>query len=639
MILGCSFACGRRLGGSPSSFLVGVLDSKDTNPSPDTAFMTLCTINAASAKFDMRDAIWRRTGFQRGGTSRDLDLGSWYYPENEWELPEFISKRSLQNRGIEDNNGWKFDKSLTYPDLWIKPQESLVLTIKGAELVQSDEHSCGVTLRFPRITKVRIAEAKSDEKSVWEVETDADVWKAYSINSREKKHSINSSSQSYSQFYDMSSSAYADDAPHRFLTPEELRRQNRKKKAAVVMQQARAVPTVAEPETNALDGLTFVVLEGNYAINRGSFEEKIGRENGWYDLAIKVRNEADVIQFIKTHGGEYRSVPTYHEHEFLIGGEKDDARVPTMIEGLRKIRQVGRSVREKRAQENCKHIDGIIKWTYIFDLVFRWKEILKQKKDLTTNEKGNGNTDEIEDVEDDSLLSLQDPGLIPGPEHYLMKASTEMTLEQELFNLDRPLKLYEMERVTDTPSVDYVGVPWQYRAMKELDEEDRWIMSTTQTKLWPYTRRRDEDVSVDVPHKPVILYPDVFRVGFGLDSAEESTLEVLANKRSLRWENISTGSKSCDEILSVLPLARAMGALETPHLHNGVTHIICNLKDSRMPIELNFPIDTDTEKLAHLLFKEKNRGRVLLERLKSVVPDKETITLCPPSWIVEKWDK
>ena len=634
VILGCSFACGRRLGGSPSSFLVGVLDSKDTEAPPETSFMTLCTINAASVNFELRDAIWRRTGFERGSTGKKPELGYWFAPETKWELPAYISSRSLQNNGVEDKNGWRFDKSKGYPDLWIEPKNSLVLTIKGAELVRSDEHSCGVTVRFPRIMKVRISEAGSDEKSVWEVETDADIWKTYSIMSRDRRVSPNSSSQSYSRFF---GTQQPDVAPHKFLTPEELSRLNRKRKTAVVVQQARAVPRVEEPETTALEGLTFVVLEGSYDLIPGSFEAKEGEKNGWYDLASSVRSEADVIHFIKTNGGEYRSVPTYHENEFLIGGEKDDARVKIMIDGLRKVRQGGRSLRETKAKETCKHIDGILKWTYIYHLVYRWKSLIKRKRDSGHDDDKSGDD---YGVEKETILSLQDSDLVPGPEHYLMKASIDMSVEQEMFNLDRPLNLHELERVLDLPLNAQTHVPWQYRAINELDEKDRWIMSTEQTKLWPYVQTDEGEISLpdDLPKKPVVLYPDIFKDGFGLDSDKESVLEVLEGRISPRWTDMETGTDEGESILSVLPLARAMGALDTPNLHCGVTHVLAALKLPETGTEMTFPIDEEAEKAASLLFVDTFRGKKLIERLKAVIPDKNSVKIVTPSWIVKKWD-
>lgn len=41
------------------------------------------------------------------------------------------------------------------PDLWINPDDSFILELNAGEIVVSDTFSAGITLRFPRITKIR----------------------------------------------------------------------------------------------------------------------------------------------------------------------------------------------------------------------------------------------------------------------------------------------------------------------------------------------------------------------------------------------------------------------------------------------------------------------------------------------------
>ncbi|EPS42427.1 hypothetical protein H072_3586 [Dactylellina haptotyla CBS 200.50] len=41
------------------------------------------------------------------------------------------------------------------PDEWIKPEDSIVISVKGAQLAPSDQFKVGVTLRFPRFMKLR----------------------------------------------------------------------------------------------------------------------------------------------------------------------------------------------------------------------------------------------------------------------------------------------------------------------------------------------------------------------------------------------------------------------------------------------------------------------------------------------------
>ncbi|XP_050080411.1 DNA ligase 4-like [Anopheles maculipalpis] len=50
----------------------------------------------------------------------------------------------------------------TKPDVWIAPANSIVLQLKGSELVRSDSYAAGYTIRFPRIVTIR-ADKMPDE--------------------------------------------------------------------------------------------------------------------------------------------------------------------------------------------------------------------------------------------------------------------------------------------------------------------------------------------------------------------------------------------------------------------------------------------------------------------------------------------
>lgn len=41
------------------------------------------------------------------------------------------------------------------PDVWIKPEDSLVIEVKAAQVTASEDYGCGMTLRFPRFKKLR----------------------------------------------------------------------------------------------------------------------------------------------------------------------------------------------------------------------------------------------------------------------------------------------------------------------------------------------------------------------------------------------------------------------------------------------------------------------------------------------------
>ncbi len=129
LILGGYFAkSGRRASNNhvnPSVFLVGVA-SKSSNGKPSEFF--------ALAK-----------------------VGTGY---NDQELEEI--RRKLQPHLIRyDDDVQKPthfalpSKKDDIPDVWLKPEHSIVLQVTGAELVETEVFSAGFTLRFPRVTRIR----------------------------------------------------------------------------------------------------------------------------------------------------------------------------------------------------------------------------------------------------------------------------------------------------------------------------------------------------------------------------------------------------------------------------------------------------------------------------------------------------
>lgn len=98
--------------------------------------MTFNTVNAGSTSREKLEEILKHTGFKKGEGDQPMELGKWFR-EDDFGLPSFISKRSLQRNSTEDFEGWTFNKTRHYPDLWIDPKDSVVLTTKCAELVVS----------------------------------------------------------------------------------------------------------------------------------------------------------------------------------------------------------------------------------------------------------------------------------------------------------------------------------------------------------------------------------------------------------------------------------------------------------------------------------------------------------------------
>ena len=122
-------------------------------------------------------------------------------------------------------------------------------------------------------------------------------------------------------------------------------------------------------------------------------------------------------------------------------------------------------------------------------------------------------------------------------------------------------------------------------------------------KLWPYK----EDTS-DSRYQLTVVYPDVF-VDLGFEE-EADTVNEGNSGDSERWENSLVGGKHLGSTFAVLPLLQVMGAVVTTHLHNGVTHILCELRSKKI---LRW-----TSTLPRSVFADPKCGSLLHERLLSL---------------------
>jgi hypothetical protein len=597
--LGATFATGIRNGGAPSGYLVGVVDN--TDPS---CYMTLSNVNAGSVNREKMEAIWRHTGFKRGGDGQPMELGMWFREKN-WGLPRFISTRSLQRNSTEDRNGWTFNKSKTYPNIWIEPEDSVVLTINGQELVVSEEHSVGLAVRFPKIKKVRLDSVDGDEKKAWETDSDATIWRIFD-ETRQKR--LENGSMLGNHGEDNGDSTRGC----RFLTPEDYSRKSKKRGRKAVQSPTRKVPRVDIVESNTLTGLTFNVLEGIYFLDANSLEAQEAIDQGWILEGERVKSEETVIEFIKKHGGAYKaSKLTGGPDEYIIGGCKNDAKVMTQIRAIENAKCIISPLtkRDKELTTMVQNIEGILKWTFVYSLVYRFQR------------EGHSGS-----------IKMTHPGLlVPGPQHYLTRVHVDTTFANELFELRRALSAIEMQRALvgvgqESLDENLTLIPWQYTGAHHLPRDERWILSSEFTAFWPY-RSSDEGLSDENNEEIIVLYPDIFASGFGISSGDDATKEFLNGVESERWDDLLEGPDS-DTLLSVLPLAKAMGALVTPHLHSGVTHVLCDLIRDTSRCSLDGATLT--------IFRDSKKGRQLLDYLVGALHKKSNVQLVSPKWIRSK---
>jgi len=166
----------------------------------------------------------------------------------------------------------------------------------------------------------------------------------------------------------------------------------------------------------------------------------------------------------------------------------------------------------------------------------------------------------------------------------------------------------------------YDRVPWQCEALDHLKAQERWIVSPQRQELWHYTTSSTEDAP------SVVIYPDMFGSDFGLCEETAVINERRSGDEKDRWTHASV---SFDAIASVLPLARAMGAMVTPHLHNGVTHILCDLQEGFDQVD-------NIDQITKYSFLNENRGNDLIKRVNSI---NAKCIFIGPDWIRNTWGK
>jgi hypothetical protein len=302
-------------------------------------------VNGNSLQYGDFKKVMDETGF-KNPKDGELDLGKWFQEREPGKsLPQFISSKTFQyaqEDGQGSQDGWQIKRcqwragKKSYPDLWIDPEDSVVVELRGAELISTTEYATGITLRFPRINKLRL---EGDQKPLEDLYTDRDLFNDYheAMAKREAAEQANSETIFHALH---SSSATSSRKPSRFLTPGERQAQKAAKKRRGRKRKHEDAVVYEDPDeinSIALKGLTISVLEGTYKLDKDSIEAQEARDQGWFDQAIEVTAAKDVVNFVKMHGATFRSVANGDE-DFLIGGTRNDAKVINTMRGINNAR-------------------------------------------------------------------------------------------------------------------------------------------------------------------------------------------------------------------------------------------------------------------------------------------------------------
>lgn len=530
VIIGAYYATGLRRSGKLTHFLLGCLDSEDC-----TRFMTFCNVNGGSVNAERLEKLLDHTGFKRGTAEEETELGKWFskedLPEGQ-DLPDFISKRSRQ-RGGEDYDGWKFSRGKNYPDLWINPEDSVVLTIYGQELVESEDYSTGLALRFARISKIRLDSVDGDEKPFDEVDTDKDFWQTYIQNTTVQRQKASGEVSLHA----IQGSALQG---RRFLTAEEYtgkKKKSRKRKRSARL--TTSTLSVVTRETSVLSGLYFTVLDGKYALDLNAADAQEGKEYGWLEEAMKVKKREDVMKFVLKHGGKVCYSPDVDD-TFVLGGRKTDPVVKIHMQGIENCMKIAKRYITKSKSERAKTIekiaesDGVLKWTFVFSLVYQLIK-LDQEQGQEANRKY---------------------VLEPKAHQFLtMSSQKEERVGEDIFSLDADITEVGLELALEnyrSESKSDSMVPWQdkrYWMENYLVEDGDWGEHDMEKLIW---RCKWEDYRVD--WSSTIVYPHILSDGFVFESDGSNDYWNLLQK------SMENKHDPCNQISSILPLVHAMGA-------------------------------------------------------------------------------
>ena len=189
--------------------------------------------------------------FKVGGGMTSSDYAAIKH-ETEGKWQKWDSKKP-PTEYIELGGG---DKQYERPDVWIKPEDSLVVCVKAASVATTEQFRMGLTLRFPRFKRLR---------------PDKD-WK---------------SALSIQEFVDLKATAEREKNDKQFQIDDERRKlraptRKRKKALTVVGEDEKVMAPFAGPVTKVFEGLTFfIITESAKPVKKSKNElEQLVKANG-----------------------------------------------------------------------------------------------------------------------------------------------------------------------------------------------------------------------------------------------------------------------------------------------------------------------------------------------------------------------
>lgn len=556
-------------------------------------------MNGGSISRQETNALLEHTGYKPPTNDAPLDTGKWFsYGESTREFPDFVSSYSFATSETGSLDGWK-PKKEDYPDLWINPEDSVVLKLNAGEIVPSTAFPSRVTLRFPRIIDVR------RDKMACEVESLRQLWDIHNevMNKRAGDNSERDFESGNMSFDD------PENLRGRFWTEERYTSagRGRRKKRPKTLHTVSTVRGSVSAESMAFHGAVFIPLEGLYRLAEYSLEADEAREEGWLQDACVIKDLSSVRTLIKRHGGTAMLAPDgplLDQGALVIGGDKNDPRVVNFVGTVEKARTKAPDLKMKKKPTKADQdtlffaeCNGVVRWTFLLSVLAKWRTSQGSKMDKT------------------SILYADPNMLTPDSLDYLARPKCPQgDILGELCRIDvrNPIKMRRLlnevaEGTNDEGEAEATGcdsLSWQDMSKKCLEPGERWIMRCSNQTLWPYVEDR-------VVIQETAIYIDVF-----------------ADPRSFSNELSMVDPFEYASYLSVLPLLRLAGAFVETRLGARVTHVLSGLRGKVRMIPF--------KKAKPELFVDPQRGELIIEAVKTSPLHPES---CPmfvsPSWAEE----
>ena len=604
-----------------NTFLCGCIDSDRSN---GVKFMTVVYVNGQSTSDANLKKLLTNTGFFTNvNSNRPRDFGKWFKLSNG-AIPDFISQRTFQHSDKAVNSGWKFKKE-HYPDMWIHPQDSFVLTINAGELNGSKDFSAGVCLRFPRINRIRAKEFDGGPKPIEDIENVLDLHNLYHQR-RLHQQDAERESQSGNNFN-------YESIENKFKSMgQNLRKRPIGKKRRLDDLNVR-LPKIKhkhEIKSNALSLYSFMVLDGCFKLGHDNSLDKLqAASEGWHDVASSVKCQQDVIDYILKHGGRIGN----SDCDFVVGGSLDDARVVNYQRAIQRVTEATFSSRtntDKNLMIMAK--SGVVKWTFLFSSV--------HNNSTRGNKSDAGVLNEaitLKPRKHDFLVlsKFQENELIKVEDSYGIHLTEDTNMSELIRALDTASRLIPFK----------TGKEWQYVIDESFTRDEKVcdhnkflyftndmssnLFSTFEQLQLIGSRHLFCDMNkLALTMKSLnshcgismVLYPDIFNPGTNHD--------LSVGDSSFSFSHIYDEKQGF--VVSVLPLAKAMGAKVVTSLQYNVTHVLCEIACESLHWHPGISMN---------IFHNNERGIRLHHKLKELNTDDipVDIMLISPSWIRNMW--